>query len=354
MREILSVIKKEISEIKRKYGDTRRTYVLQRVKEISETDLEEKKEVVVMITDKGYVKRMDVKTYKEQKRGGKGVIGSDLSTGDFVKQLISCNTHDYLLFFTSRGKVFWLKAHEIPAAERYSKGKALINILNLKEETIQSVMAIKEFENFLIFVTRKGIVKKLALKDLSKPRASGVRAINLPMDNSDSVVDVKLIKEKNEVILVTKKGIAIRFKENEVRVMGRASYGVTGIKLNSGDEVVSLEVVEDVKETILTITEKGYGKRSEIEDYRLISRAGKGVINLKVKEKTGGVVTTVAVKGNDSVIITTANGMVIKVPVKSLRVMGRATQGVRIIKLKVGDRVTDLVKMAEAENVIVE
>lgn len=347
-KEILNVIKKEVSELKRKYGDARRTHVLQKgISEISEQDMVQKKEVAVMITDKGYAKRMDIKEYKEQKRGGKGVIGSDLSTGDFVKQILTCSTHDYLMLFTSKGRVYWLKAYEIPAAERYSKGKALINMVALKDETIQSIMAVKEFKDFLMIATKKGQLKKMSLALLSKPRASGVRVINLPLDNSDSVIDVKPIKEKQEVLLVTKKGQAIRFNSDEVRTMGRASYGVTGIKLEKGDEVVSLEVLDDPKSTILTITEKGYGKRSAIGDYRLTGRACKGVINLKVSDKTKGVITTISVNDDDSVIATTAKGMVIRIPCKDIRVMGRATQGVRIIKLRPDDFVTDIVKVAK-------
>ena len=349
-KEILNVIRKEVLELKRKYGDARRTQILSRIKEISEQDLVQKKDVVVMITDKGYVKRMDIKTYKEQRRGGKGVIGSGLTTGDFVKQLLMCNTHDYLLLFTSKGKVYWLKCHEIPAAERYSKGKALINIVKLRDETIQNVLPVKRFEDYLIFATKRGQVKKLKLEDLSKPRASGVKAINIPQDGSDSLVNVLPIKEKQEVLLVTKKGKAIRFNSDDVRAMGRASYGVTGIKLNSGDEVVSIEVLHDSKQTILTITGKGYGKRSDIGSYRLTNRAGKGVINLKVMAKNGEVITSQSVTNQDSVILTTAKGMVIRIAVKALRVMGRATQGVRIVKLREGDKVTDMSKVPSHED----
>lgn len=346
VQEILSVIKKEVSEIKRKYGDNRRTYVLAReVGEISEQDLVQKKDVVIMITDKGYAKRMDIKTYKEQKRGGKGVIGSDLATGDFVKQMLTCSTHDYLMFFTSKGRVYWLKAHEVPAAERYSKGKALINLVSLKDEVIQSIIAVKDFKDYLMIVTKLGQVKKMALSLVSRPRSSGVRILNLPIDNSDSLIDVKVIKENQEVLLVSKDGQAIRFNSQEVRGMGRASYGVTGIKLDKGDVVVSLEVLDNLKNTILTITENGYGKRSQIEDYRLTGRSGKGVINLKVTDKTGGVITTVSVDDKDSVIVTTAKGMVIRTSMNELRVMGRATQGVHIVRLQSGDKVTDLVKV---------
>ena len=287
---------------------------------------------------------MDVKTYKEQKRGGKGVIGSDLSTGDFVKQLLTCSTHDYLLFFTSRGRVLWLKAYEVPAAERYGKGKEIVNMLSLNNETIQSVIAVSKFEDFLIFATKKGIVKRLALNDLSNPRASGVKAIGLPEDGSDSLVDVLPIKDKQEVILVSKDGQAVRFSSDDVRVMGRAAYGVTGIDLAKNDEVVSLEVLplEKTQDTILTITEKGYGKRSEIEDYRLISRGGKGVINMNVTDKTGKVIKTVSVQDKDSIIVTTGKGMVIRSPVKDIRVMSRNTQGVHVVRLQDHDKVVDL------------
>jgi DNA gyrase subunit A len=343
IKEILKIITKEVNELKNKYGDSRYTTVLKRVSEISEKDLVQDKEVVVTITDKGYCKRMDVKTYKEQKRGGKGVIGSNLATGDFVKKIMTCSTHDYLMFFTTRGRVLWLKAYDTPEAERYGKGKALINLLNLKDENVTNVISVKKFDDDLFIVTKKGIVKKISLAQFSKPRASGVRAINLPFDNSDSVVDVQLMKKGQEVLLSTKDGQAIRFNSDDVREMGRTSYGVTGIKLDKGDEVVSLEILTG--QTILTITENGYGKRTAVEDYRKTGRAGKGVINLKVSDKTGKVITTVAVEDKDNIIITTGKGMVIKTTLDNIRVMGRAAQGVRIIKLHEGDHVTDLVKV---------
>jgi len=347
IKEVLKIITKEVSELKKNYGDERRTQVLQRVSEISEKDIIQKKDVVITITDKGYCKRMDTQSYKEQKRGGKGMIGSNLATGDFVKQLITCSTHDYLVFFTTRGRVLWLKAYDIPEAERYSKGKALANLLNLKDENIASVISIKSFDDFLFIATRRGIVKKTSLQHFSNPRASGIKAINLPSDNSDSVIDVQIVKKGEEVLLATKKGKAIRFNSDDVREMGRASYGVTGIKLEKDDEVVSLEVLRTG--TILTITKKGFGKRTDVSDYRKTARAGKGVINLKISERTGEVVTTVSVKPEDSIIITTAKGLVLRTSLKAIRIMGRAAQGVRIVKLAPGDSVTDLVKLPEAE-----
>ncbi|MCK4553306.1 DNA gyrase subunit A [Candidatus Pacearchaeota archaeon] len=343
VKEILNIIIKEVTELKNKYGDRRKTYVMKRISEISEKDLVQKREVVVTITDKGYCKRMDVKTYKEQKRGGKGVIGSGLATGDFVKQLITCSTHDYLMFFTTRGRVLWLKAYNIPKAERYSKGKAIINLLSLKNEKVTSVISVKKFDDYLFMATEKGRVKKIALSNFSKPRASGVKAIKLPNDDSDVLIGVELVKKNQEVFLATKKGKAIRFNSDAVRTMGRASYGVTGIKMDKDDEVVSLEVLDT--EAILTITKNGYGKRTAVKNYRKTARAGKGVINLKVSAKTGEVVTTVAVNKNDSIIITTAKGMVIRTSLENIRIMGRAAQGVRIVKLQQGDYVTDLIKV---------
>lgn len=349
IKEVLKIIVKEVNELKKNYGDNRRTQILKSIKEIKEKDLVQEKEVVVTITDKGYCKRMDVKSYREQKRGGRGVIGSGLATGDFVKQLITCSTHDYLMFFTTRGRLLWLKAYDIPAAERYSKGRAIANMLNLKDEGITNVISVKDFEDSLFMATKKGQVKRISLKHFSKPRASGIKALNLPNDNSDFLIGVEVVKKGQEVLMATRKGKAIRFNADDVREMGRASYGVTGIKLDKDDEVVSLEVLST--EAIITITEKGYGKRTNVQDYRKTARAGKGVINLKVSEKTGNVVTTVSVNDKDSIIITTAKGMVIRTSLKNIRVMGRAAQGVRIVKLQAGDKVTDLVKVIDSDEI---
>ncbi|HJX49935.1 MAG TPA: DNA gyrase subunit A [Candidatus Nanoarchaeia archaeon] len=349
IKEVLKIIVKEITEIKNKYGDERKTSVLRSIKEINEKDLIQKTDVVVTITEKGYCKRMDIKTYKEQKRGGKGVIGSGLATGDFVKQLITCSTHDYLMFFTSRGRVLWLKAYDIPAAERYSKGKATINLLSLSNERVARVISVKDFNGYLFMATRLGIVKRISLNNFSNPRASGIKAINLPADNSDELIGVEVVGEKQEVLLATKKGKAIRFDSQDVRPMGRASYGVTGIKLDKDDSVVSLEILDTA--AILSITEKGYGKRTAVSDYRKTARAGKGVINLKISSKTGNMINTVSVNDSDSIIITTAKGMVIRTSLDNIRVMGRATQGVRVVKLQEGDTVTDIVKVLETQEV---
>ncbi len=349
--EIFALIKKELQELKKKFGDERRTRIQKRVDEITEHDLIEKKDVVVMITQGGYLKRVDVETYREQRRGGSGVTGADLKEEDFVKTMITCSTHDDLLFFTTRGRLFWLKANDVPASERQSRGKALANVLELRDESIANVMAVKNYDSgYLFFVTKKGQVKKLPLLDVSKPRNTGVRIMNLPADNSDTIINVRVVVDKQEVLLITKKGQAIRFNADEVRPMGRASYGVIGIDLGKTDEVVSLESLPmNGKTTILTATVKGFGKRTDLEEYRLTGRGGKGVINLDVSDRTGEVVASLSVGDRDSIITTTSKGMVIRVGMKDMRVMGRATQGVRMVDLKEGDKVADVVKVPVAD-----
>lgn len=353
-KEILKLIRKDLLELKRNYGDERRTSILGTIKELEEKDLVDKKDIVITITDKGYAKRIDMKSYKEQNRGGKGVIGTELATGDFVKELLTCSTHDYLLFFTNRGKVHWLKAYEVPEIQKYGKGKALVNILELKEEEVTSVIAVREFRDYLLMATKLGTIKKIALEEFNSPRKGGIKAIELE-GTEDTLVDVKPVKDKQEVLLVSKQGQAIRFNSDEVRAMGRASYGVGGIKLEKNDLVVSLEVLpleNPEKFSVLTISKNGYGKRSAIEDYRLTGRAGKGVINLRATEKTGEIITSQSVQDQDSIIVTTAKGIVIRTNVSDIRIMGRATQGVRIIKLQAGDAVTDLVIVPTIEEIL--
>jgi len=365
-KEIYKLIKKDLEEIKKNYGDERRSKIIKSVKDIEEKDLVQKQDVVITITEKGYIKRMPFKAYNEQRRGGKGVIGAELSNEDFVKDLITCSTHDYLLLFTSRGRIFWLKAYKVPETQRYGKGQAVVNLLNIKDDNVTNVIAVKslenlsfsnsqkskdftDFEDCLFMATKKGQVKKIKLSLFSKPRNSGVRIINLPADNSDEVVGVKRVESRKDVMLITKKGQAIKFSSDEVREMGRASYGVTGIKLESQDEVVSLEIINNKESSILTITEKGFGKRSKVEDYRKTGRAGKGVINLKISDKTGDVVDSIDVSDKDKFVVSTKKGIVIRTSVKDIRVMGRATSGVRIIKLDFGDRVSAIAKLIEDE-----
>jgi len=352
-KEILKVIKKEVNELKTKFGDNRRTKVIRNVDEITEKDLVEKKDVVVMVTNSGYIKRVDVKSYKEQKRGGVGVTGADLKEEDFVTKLITCSTHDYLLFFTSRGRLYWLKSNEVPASERQSKGKAIVNMLDLRDETIANVLSVSDFDKgYLMFVTKLGIVKKIAVSDVSKPRATGVRVMNMPVDGSDVLISVMRVSDKQEVLLTTSDGKAIRFNSDDVRQMGRASYGVRGIELNSKDEVVSLVPVplkDSNKTSILTVTNKGYGKRSALEDYRLTGRGGKGVINIRTEDKNGEVVRSLPVTDDSSIIATTKQGMVVRISMDEMREMGRATQGVRVVKLKESDKIADVVLVSDEE-----
>ena len=353
---ILKIVKKDLEELKEQYGDNRKTKVVGSVGEFEEEDLVDKKDIVITITDKGYIKSIDLKQYKEQKRGGKGVIGSDLTENDFVKDLLMCNTHDYMLFFTDKGKVHWLKAYEVPNSAKSAKGKAIVNLLSLKDEKITSVIAVKEFKDYLMMATQKGIVKKIELSQFSNPRKGGIKAIKVA-ETSDTLIGVTPMKENQEIILVTKKGQAIRFKGKEVRSMGRSSYGVCGIKLDKGDVVVSLEVLpmeNKDKFSILTITRNGYGKRSAIEDYRLTRRAGKGVINMKVTDKTGEVVKSGSVRDKDNIIVTTEKGIVIRTPLKNIRIIGRATQGVRVINLKSADKVSDLIRVPIEEEIVGE
>jgi DNA gyrase subunit A len=347
-KEILQIIRKELLELRREYGDSRKTTIFERVKEISEKDLVAKKDVILTITQKGYVKRMDIKAYKEQKRGGRGVVGADLATGDFVRQMITCSTHDTLLLFTKLGRLYWLKAYEIPEVARYGKGKPIVNILNIQDE-ITTVMPVKEFKGSLVMVTQKGIIKRVNMEMFSNPRKGGVNAINL---NGDKLIDVELIDGTEELILATKEGMAIRFKANEVREMGRNAYGVTGIKLEKDDIVVGVEVIHPnkIKDlTILTVTENGFGKRTTVEDYRLTGRACKGVINIATSERNGKVVGIEMVDNKDSIIVTTAKGIVIRVSMKDIREMGRNTQGVKIIKTT-GDTVTSVTKVQKDES----
>jgi DNA gyrase subunit A len=349
-KEIFKIIKRELNEVKKVYGDERRSKIIKTVKDIAEKDLIQKKDVIITMTEKGYIKRMPFKIYNEQKRGGKGVIGAELTSEDYVRQLISCSTHDQLLLFTERGRLFWLKAYKVPETQRHGKGQAVINLLNLRDDKVTNIMAVKEFNDSLFMATKNGHVKKINMDLLSKPRSTGVRIINLPADNSDSVVGVERIKDKQDVMLMTKKGQGIKFNSDDVRSMGRASYGVTGIKMGAGDEVVSLGVVSDPSNAILTITEKGYGKRSAIEDYRKTGRAGKGVKNINLSDKTGNVVNTINVKDKDMFVVSTKKGIVIRTSVKDIRVMGRATSGVRIIRLQNADRVVDIAKLAHDED----
>jgi DNA gyrase subunit A len=352
--KIIDIIRKELLEIRRKYGDNRRTKILEQIREVKDIDLIKKETVAVILTNKGYVKRMPLKLYQEQRRGGKGVSGTELTSEDFVQQVFVCSTHDAILFLTKRGLLYRIKSYQIPEATRYSKGKAIINILNISD-SIKAVIPIKEKKGEIVITTHRGMIKRVSLDNFVQIRKTGVKAVNLPQN--DAIVDAKLSKNaiEEEVMLTTKKGIAARFNLKDVRSMGRAAYGVTAIKLAMNDEVIGFELLSKdlIKHhSILTVTEKGYGKRTKIEDYRKTARACRGIININCSQRNGGVVAIALVTGKDSLIVTTQKGMVIRISCKDIREMGRNTQGVRIIRLREGDRVSDVVKIEVEEKQI--
>ncbi len=346
-KKILDIIKDELKELKEKYGDKRRTEILEQEETTFEMEeLIAPEEMVITITHSGYIKRIPIKTYRQQKRGGRGVLAAASKEEDFVEDLFIANTHDYILLFTTKGKVHWLKVYEIPQATRTAKGKAIANILNLKkDERITTFIPVKEFKGNLIMATEKGLVKKTSLELFSNPRKGGIAAISLK--KGDSLVDVSLVKGNENLLIATRKGMAVKFKESDVREMGRTASGVRGIRLKKEkDYVIGMVIAEDDK-TILTITTKGFGKRTPVKEYRLISRGGSGVKNIKCTEKNGRVVSIKSVDGKDQVMLISKKGIAIRVPIKDISKMGRATQGVRIMKLSEKDRVVAAAKIIQ-------
>ncbi|MGB9748862.1 MAG: DNA gyrase subunit A [Candidatus Woesearchaeota archaeon] len=337
--EILKIMKKEFEELKNAYGDKRRTDMVKEESiELDVEDLIKREDVVITLTNKGYIKRTSLKEYRTQNRGGRGLVGTQTREEDFVKNVLIANTHSWLLFFTDKGRFFRLKVYKIPETGRNSKGRAVVNLLELEQgENITALLPIEEFNSGLILMaTSRGTIKKSRLSDYFTSR-NGVRAILL--EENDKLIGVDIVRENNFVILATKNGFAARFKEDEVRTMGRVTRGVCGIKLKSSDEVVGMVVSESEEETLLTTSENGFGKRTYVKDYRLTGRAVNGVINLKVNEKTGKVVALKTVNDNDEIILITKFGYTIRLPVKQISVVGRNTQGVRLIKLEQEDKV---------------
>ena len=350
-QKIFEIIKNELLELKEKYKDERRTQVIAAEEtEIQDESLIPQQQIVITSTHLGYIKQTPLELYKQQKRGGKGIIATETKDQDFVKHLFVTSNHNYLLFFTNKGKVYWLKAFNIPEASRYSKGKAIINLLNLEQnERINAILPISKFkeDHYLLFATKQGLLKKTPLAEYSNPRKSGIIAIKLR--ENDELVKVKLTAGNKNFILATKNGSAVRFSENDVAPTGRASSGVRGVKLeNLNDEVIGLEP-EIEAHTLLTITEKGHGKRTPIADYRLIRRGGKGVTNIKITEKNGKVVAIKTVSDEDEIILITEKGIVIRIPIKDISTIGRNTQGVRIIRLDENDKLKAVAKVIKAE-----
>ena len=345
----LDVIREDLHEIKEKYKGGRRTQIIMDEADTFEMeDLIAEEEMLVTITHGGYIKRMPIDTYRTQGRGGRGVIGSDTKEGDFLEHLFAASTHDYLMFFTTRGICHWLKVYNIPAMSRQSKGRNIVNLLNLdKDEKITSIINVREFddERQLLMATQKGVVKKTVLSAYGNPRSNGLIAIKL--DDDDVLIGVAITSGKDDVILATRNGMAIRFHESDARSMGRVSRGVRGISLRNDDAVVGMVVAEEGA-SLLTVCQKGYGKRTELADYRPQSRGGKGLINIKTTERNGKVVTIKAVHDDDEIMMVTANGMIVRTGLEEVRSIGRNTAGVRMISLKEGDH------LVAAERLIVE
>ncbi len=348
-KEIYKIIVTELKDIKEKFGDERRTQIVARSEEISIEDMIVDEEMAVTISHEGYIKRNPVTLYRAQRRGGKGKIGTTTKEEDFVEYLIIASMHSYILFFTTTGKVYRVKLHELPQASRAAKGKPIVNLLNLEPgERVSAFLSVREFVEgrFIVFATKKGAVKKTDLMLYSNPRASGIRAIGL--EDGDEVIGVRLTDGQQELILSTLDGQSIRFKEDQVRPTGRGTYGVLGIRLDSGDAVVSMEMLNRGA-SILTVSEKGYGKRTEMEEYRLQSRGGKGIITMKATEKTGRIVGGQQVTDDDQLMLVTNNGKIIRLRMRDIRVIGRNTQGVRLIDVEEGERVVSLARLAEKE-----
>ncbi len=350
-QKILTIIKNELAELTKQYGDERRTHVIRsEAAAIEEEHLIKSEDMVVTLTHAGYVKRLPVDTYQAQRRGGKGIIAAETKEKDFVEDLFIANTHDSLLLFTNLGKVHWLKVYQIPEAGRYAKGTAMVNVLELapgeKVATSIPVKAFKE-DQYLFLVTKQGTVKKTPLSEFSNPRKGGIIAVTLT--EGDELMAVELTNGKQEIIIATKEGLAIRFNEQDVRPMGRTAQGVIGIRLREKDEVIGAVLAQHDK-TLLTVTELGYGKRSAFEEYSTIRRGGVGVINIKVTDKNGKAVAIKTVKDDDQLLLITQSGIAIRVPANQISVIGRNTQGVRIIKLEENDQVTSVAVVQEKEN----
>jgi DNA gyrase subunit A len=352
---LLDIIREDIYEIKEKYGDARRTKITAAAEQFAMEDLIAEEEVIVTVSHSGYVKRLPIDTYRKQARGGRGIIGSDTKEGDFIKHLFIASTHDYLLIFTNRGKCYWLKVYDIPSMSRQSKGRNIVNLLKLGNQSIASIINVSRFDDEndgeaqqrqLVMATKKGIIKKTKLSAYSNPRATGVIAIKL--DPNNDLIDVALTTGSDHIILGTRDGMTIRFDESQVRSMGRASRGVKGINLRSGDTVVGMVIVEE-KAALFTVCENGYGKRTGLENYRPQSRGGVGLKNIKTSERNGKVVALQAVQSKDDLMMITANGMIIRTGLDEIRSIGRNTQGVRLINLKEGDKLVAAEKIVSEE-----
>jgi len=345
---LLGIIKDELGALREEFGDERRTEILAETADLTIEDLLADEDMVVTITRSGYIKRTHVEAYRSQKRGGKGVTGMETKEEDIVEDLFVASTHSYLLFFTNKGKVHWLKVHEIPEGGRQAKGKAMANVLSLGEaERVATCVPVRDFESggYILFATKQGKVKKTELSAFSHPRAGGILAITL--EEGDEVMGARRTDGQREVLLSTKQGMIIRFPEDEVRPMGRTAAGVRGIDVEEGDQVIAAETIKEGV-TVLTVTERGYGKRTPLDEYRLQGRAGKGIIDIKTAGRNGSVVGMLQVREGDDILVVTTKGKIIRVHADEVTSQGRNTMGVRIIDLDAEDQVGNLARV-EAE-----
>ena len=354
---VRTIIKDELLQIRTAFIDERRTQIVKEEAELTVEDLIADEEVVVTISHTGYIKRNPVTLYRAQRRGGKGKIAMGVKEEDFVETLFTASTHDYLLFFTDAGKVFWLKVHEIPEAGRAAKGKALVNLLALStDEKVTASLPVKEFRNdrYIVMATKQGVIKKTELSAYGNPRQGGIIALSL--DGGDKLIGVELTDGQREILLGTRRGITIRFKEEEVRAMGRTAHGVRGITLEEGDQVIGMETITpDSTTAILTVTEGGYGKRTPVNEYRIQGRGGKGIISVKTTERNGLAVGFLQVRDDDEIMLMAAMGKVLRCKVDDIREIGRNTQGVRLLDLEGDeDRVVAVARLVEREGVLEE
>ena len=351
-RLVFDIIKKELTEIKEKYGDERKTKIAAAEGEIDVEDLIKEEQSVITLTHFGYIKRMPVDTYKSQKRGGKGITGIATREEDFVKQIFTASTHDIILFFSKKGKLYRLKGYEVPEAGRTAKGTAIVNLLSLDPgEKISAVIPINNFSEgkYLLMGTKNGLIKKTALTEYNSARKTGLLAITLKDD--DELLDVRLTDGEDNVVMVTKKGMSITFDEKDVRPVGRTAQGVIGIRLDEDDSVIGMEsIISNIKGTLLAITENGFGKRTELEEYRVQNRGGRGVITYKVTPKTGDIVGIRIATDEEDVMLITDNGTIIRLNVKDISILGRATQGVTLMRTNEGKVVSiEKISLEESE-----
>ncbi|HHW28538.1 MAG TPA: DNA gyrase subunit A [Syntrophomonadaceae bacterium] len=347
-QKIKGVVRKELLEIKKKFGDERRTVITAKKSEFKVEDIIPDEYVVVTLTRRGYIKRIPVNTYKGQHRGGKGITALSTKDGDLVEQLFVASTHSYLLFFTNKGKVYRIKVYDIPEGSRQAKGTALVNLIPLdNDECVTALIPLKEFreDRYLFMATRQGVVKKGVSSDYDAVRKDGLIAIRL--HPGDELIGVRLTEGNSDLMLVTKYGKSLCFNEKDVRCMGRTAYGVLGIRLDPGDEVVGMERLGQANQ-VLVVTEKGYGKRTELKEYRLQKRGGKGIITLKVTERNGQLVSAKVVNERDEVLLMSSDDIIIRIPVKEVTLQGRNTQGVRLMRLNEDERVVAVAKVPPA------